>query len=82
MSITFAAEPREFGNYTDRAGAELLKSRIEAYWRERGYEIQVTLAPAAFSPALRAARYDIRSELVNGWPRACRGNNSTDQKVA
>jgi hypothetical protein len=80
MSSTFATEPREFGSYTDRAGAELLKSRIEAYWRERGYEIEVTLAPAAFSPALRASRYDIRSELVDGWPRACRGttNSSSD----
>jgi hypothetical protein len=55
-------------DYTDRAGAQILKARIEAYWRERGYEVQVTLAAASFTPALRAARFDIRSELVNGLP--------------
>jgi hypothetical protein len=73
MSTASDVNAREFGDYTDRAGAELLKARIEAYWRDRGYKIQVTLAPAAFTPALRAARYDIRSELVNGWPRRASG---------
>jgi hypothetical protein len=55
-------------DYTDRAGAQILKARIEAYWRARGCEVQVTLAPASFTPALRAARFDIRSELLNGLP--------------
>lgn len=63
--------------YTDRVGAETLKSRIEAYWRERGYEIHVNLVAAAFTPALRAARYDLRSELTNGLPRACCQNGKT-----
>ncbi|MGQ0533056.1 MAG: hypothetical protein ACT4OF_10260 [Caulobacteraceae bacterium] len=63
--------PRDADNYTDRTGAEVLKARIVAYWRERGYEIQVTLAQAEFSPALRASRFDVRSELVNGLPRRC-----------
>jgi hypothetical protein len=73
MSVAFdlPTTPRDTGNYTDRAGAEKLKARIEAYWRERGYEIQITLAPAAFTPALRASRFDIRSELLDGLPRAC-----------
>jgi hypothetical protein len=61
---------RDVGEYTCRAGAEILKARIEAYWRERGYEIVVTLVQAAFNPAVRAARYDVRSELTNGLPRA------------
>ena len=56
-------------DYTDRAGAEKLKARIEAYWRERGCEVQVTLVPAGFTAALRAARYDVRSELLNGLPQ-------------
>ena len=62
--------PRNAGEYTDRAGAEILKARIEAYWRERGHEIQVTLVQAAFTAAVRAARYDVRSEFTNGLPRA------------
>lgn len=56
-------------DYTDRAGASLLKQRIEAFWRERGHDIQVVLVDAAFTPALRAARVDVRSELINGLPR-------------
>lgn len=59
---------RETADYTDRAGAERLKARIEAYWRERGSEVQITLVPAGFTAALRAARYDVRSELLNGLP--------------
>lgn len=61
----------EFGrsNYTDRAGASELKARIEEYWRKRGFDVQVMLVEAPFSPAIRSARYDIRSELVDGLPR-------------
>jgi len=53
-----AAEARHAreADYTDRAGAEKLKARIEAYWRERGNEVQITLVPAGFTAALRAAR--------------------------
>jgi hypothetical protein len=58
--------------YTDRAGAGELKSRIEGYWRERGFDIQVMLVEGAFTPALRAGRFDVRSELIDGLPRAAR----------
>lgn len=61
--------PANQPDYTDRAGANALKARIEAYWRERGYEVQVTLVDAPFVAALRAARVDVRSELLNGLPR-------------
>lgn len=57
------------GEFTDRQGAELLKARIESYWRERGYDVQITLVQAAFTAALRASRYDLRSEMTNGLPR-------------
>lgn len=65
-------------NFTDRTGARVLKERIEAYWRERGFEIQVNLVEAPFSPAIRAARVDIRSELINGLPKACRPRPQSD----
>lgn len=57
------------GNYTDRAGASSLKERIQAYWRERGHEVEVHLVEAPFTPAVRAARFDLRSEMINGLPR-------------
>lgn len=81
-AFNFDARPRDAGDYTDRKGAELLKARIEAFWRERGYEIQVTLAPAAFTPEVRAARFDIRSELVNGLPRRCCAQGGVCAKAA
>ena len=69
LAAAEARNARGGPDYTDRAGAERLKARIEAYWRERGSEVQIVLVPAGFTAALRAARYDVRSELLNGLPR-------------
>ncbi len=69
MSALEAQQRRDPWDYTDREGAETLKATIEEYWRKRGYDIQVALIPGAFTPALRASRFDVRSNLVNGMPR-------------
>lgn len=60
-------------DYFSPSGAEMLRQRIEAYWRERGYAVQISLAPAGFSAPLRSARVDLRSDMLNGMPR--RGEN-------
>lgn len=49
-------------------GASRLKDKIEAYWKERGFDINVKLVNAEFVPSMRSARTDIRSNLVNGMP--------------
>lgn len=74
----------DFGrsNYTDRQGASELKGRIEEYWRKRGFEVQVVLVEAPFSAAIRSARYDVRSELVNGLPRGRRDGSSAKGSAA
>ena len=41
---------------------------IEEYWRERGYEVEVKLVDAGFVAAMRSARTDVRSNMVNGLP--------------
>jgi hypothetical protein len=56
-------------DYCSRDGAQLLKDRIEAYWRERGMAVTIALANVGFHPAIRAARYEIRSDMINGFPR-------------
>ncbi len=56
-------------DYTSKAGAELLKLKIEAYWRARGHVVQIDLREQAFHPTVRCARWDVRSTLVNGMPR-------------
>jgi hypothetical protein len=63
---------REPGDFCSREGAHALKQKIESYWRERGHTVVVALHNVGFHPAIRAARYDVRSDMVNGMPRAPR----------
>jgi hypothetical protein len=57
-------------DFCSRDGASALKAKIEAYWRERGHNVMISLQNVGFHPAIRAARYDVRSDMVNGMPRA------------
>jgi hypothetical protein len=56
-------------------GARRLKSRIEDYWRERGFQVDVKLVEAPFVAAMRSARTDVRSDMVNGFPKKSRPEN-------
>lgn len=60
-------------DYCSRDGALNLKAKIEAYWRERGHTVMIALHNVGFHPAIRAARYDVRSDMVNGMPRVRAG---------
>jgi hypothetical protein len=60
---------REPADYCSRDGAVALKEKIEAYWRERGQDVMLSLHNVGFHPAIRAARYDVRSDMINGMPR-------------
>ena len=57
-------------DYCSRDGAVALKEKIEAYWRARGQDVMLSLHNVGFHPAIRAARFDVRSDMVNGLPRA------------
>ena len=70
---------REPSDFCSRGGAAALKEKIEAYWRERGHDVMIALHNVGFHPAIRAARYDVRSDMVNGLPRA--KNKKPDLKV-
>jgi hypothetical protein len=63
------AGAREPSDWCSREGALALKAKIEAYWRERGQDVMIALHNVGFHPAIRAARYDVRSDMVNGMPR-------------
>ena len=54
----------------DREGAIRLRDYLKAYCRERGYEIDAEVIPMGFTPAMRSARWDVRTNLVNGRPPA------------
>ncbi|MGE0830899.1 MAG: hypothetical protein AB7O04_16315 [Hyphomonadaceae bacterium] len=57
-------------DFCSRDGAAALKAKIEAYWRDRGENVLISLHNVGFHPAIRAARYDVRSDMVNGLPRS------------
>ena len=57
-------------DYCSRDGAVALKAKIESYWRDRGQDVMLSLHNEGFHPAIRAARYDVRSDMVNGMPRS------------
>lgn len=53
-----------------RDGALKLKALIEAYWRERGYDIEVRIVEKSYLDVMRSDRCDVRSNLINGRPPA------------
>lgn len=57
------------GDWCSTDGAKRLATKIAAYWQERGYDVDVKLVEAGFLPAMRSARTDVRSDMVNGMPR-------------
>ncbi len=56
------------GDWCTNDGASKLKDKIEAYWRERGYDVNINLVDAGFVAAMRSGRTDVRSNMVNGMP--------------
>ena len=56
-------------DYCSQHGASALKAMIEAYWAARGQQVMVALHNVGFHPAIRAARFDVRSDMLNGRPR-------------
>lgn len=68
-------------DFCSREGALALKAKIEAYWRERGQNVMIALHNVGFHPAIRAARYDVRSDMINGMPRTAAPKPAQDVHV-
>jgi hypothetical protein len=56
-------------DFCNTDGARRLKLKIEDYWRDRGFDVDIKLIDAGFMAAMRSARTDVRSDMVNGFPR-------------
>ena len=56
-------------DFCDETGAKRLQQKIKEYWEGRGYDVDVDLVNAGFVAAMRSARCDVRSDMVNGMPR-------------
>lgn len=65
-------------DWCDEDGAKRIREKIAAYWADRGYEVDVDLIDAGFVPAMRSARTDVRSNMVNGMPR----RRALDESIA
>lgn len=50
-------------------GAKRLARTIERYWADRGLSVTVTTKRMPFHVGMRIARTDVRSDMVNGYPR-------------
>jgi len=61
-------------NYFDEHGARQLQAKIEAYWQERGYQVQVDVVPTEYDAKVRSVRYDVRSAMVNGYPQLAKAS--------
>ncbi|MEZ5937040.1 MAG: hypothetical protein R3C52_02335 [Hyphomonadaceae bacterium] len=60
-------------DFCDSDGARKLKAKIEEYWQQRGFDVSINLVDAGFVPAMRSARCDVRSNMVNGMPPRKKG---------
>ena len=58
-------------NYCTEAGAHLLKKQIESYWRARGFDITIGVHEMGFHPSVRATRFELCSNMINGEPSVC-----------
>lgn len=56
-------------DYCSEDGARRIKKALIAYWAARGHDVTVEIERAGFDSAMRSARFDVRSNMVNGLPR-------------
>jgi hypothetical protein len=52
----------------DRDGADRLASKIQDFWRKRGFDVVVETKDEGFVSTMRSARTDLRSNMINGMP--------------
>ncbi len=68
-------------DFCNTEGARRLKMRIEDYWRDRGYAVDIKLVDAGFMAAMRSARTDVRSDMVNGMPRRRKAEEAAPMRL-
>jgi hypothetical protein len=69
------------GDFCNQDGARKLKAKIEEYWAERGFDVHIDLVDAGFVPAMRSARTDVRSNMVNGMPPRRKARQDARQEM-
>ena len=84
LPVTALGAKKRDADWLTQDGARALARRIEHYWRERGWVARCEVAAITFvrpgkkqaAPDQPTSVYGIRSDLLNGWPRARIGSAS------
>lgn len=56
-------------DHCTETGAKRLAARIERYWQAHGYMVRCKIIKEGYQVTMRGARADLRSDMINGWPR-------------
>ncbi|MET0183510.1 MAG: hypothetical protein ABW199_11550 [Caulobacterales bacterium] len=68
-------------DFCNADGARRLKMKIEEFWRDKGFDVEIKLVEAGFVAAMRSARTDVRSDMVNGFPARRRDDEHPKSKT-
>ncbi len=52
----------------NRDGADRLATKIQDFWRKRGFDVIVEMRDEGFVSTMRSSRTDVRSDMINGMP--------------
>ena len=55
-------------DHCDRDGASRLATKIQDFWRKRGFDVVVEMREEGFVSTMRSSRTDVRSNMINGMP--------------
>lgn len=67
-------------DHCDKEGAAKLGAKIQAYWALRGGTVRISYEDGPFTPQMRSARVDVRSDMVNGLPRVPKVRGLADRR--
>jgi hypothetical protein len=62
-------------NLCTKKGAQIIEAQLKSYWKERGYQIKTKVVPTRHSKHHSAFNYDVRSDMINGFPKDFRWSN-------
>ena len=65
-------------DWCDKEGAERLGAKIRDYWAPMGGLVRISYVDGPFTPQMRSARVDVRSDMVNGKPRDTKARGISD----
>jgi len=60
---------REPAECCDKEGAARIARIIVDKWARLGYAVNVKLIQQEYIPTVRSTRWDIRSDMINGYPK-------------